>query len=537
MADSVTPMGEPPDVRRRAARAVTALLTVVTVGACASKIDTMASQRAVTVPPTTAAVAPTTTTAAATSTTLGAATTAPTTETPTTAATDPNHGFPPSWRPAPLQWSDCGSTECAKLNVPLDWSQPDGGNVTLELTRHVAKRDHKGSVLVNPGGPGGSGVDFVQSGILTSSPFDSLTENYDVVGWDPRGVGKSNAVTCGGDITGYLHLDSAPDTDAEWQQLDDAATSVSNDCGEADARLLPHISTDDSVRDMEAIRRALGDDKLTYYGFSYGTALGSQYADWFPDKVRAIVLDGVVDPTQDLEGFLAAQTAAFDRQLTAIFNNCGGLSSCPVANPAASYDDLAARLETTPLKSGDKVLGPAELAVAAVAVTYVDGSESDFVNAIDSALKGDPDPMLEVASYYYDSVDFAPYLAIECVDQPHPKGLAEWRAFSDRLEKISPRVGGSVANELIPCAQWPTPPVRKPYQPKAVGSPPILVLGNTGDAATPVEQAEKMAKGLQNGHLVISDGLGHTSYGNPCIDRISAAYLTSLTVPADGTRC
>lgn len=508
-----------------------AIASLALLAGCTSGLEARsASQRRATT------TQPTTTTTTAPSTTAP-----PTTESDTTSTAKPStatHGFPESWQPEPLAWSDCGSLECAELTVPLDWNAPDGETISLPLNRRPATGERTGAVLVNPGGPGASGKGLVENGVLAFGAFDRVSDSFDIVGWDPRGVSGNSQIDCGTNETAYLELDPGPDDATEQRELDDAASAVAQACDDNSGKLLPHISTDDSVRDMEAIRRALGDPKLSYYGFSYGTALGSQYADWFPDRVRAIVLDGVVDPTADLEQFLSAQTAAFDRQVREIFATCGGLSTCPVDDPAAAWDKLAAQLETAPIAAAGRELGPAELQVAAVATTYVAGTEEDLMQALADALDGDPGPMLAVADIYYGAVDgFASYLAIECVDQPRPNDPIEWQAFADRLEKISPLVGASVANELLPCATWPVAPVREPRAPKAIGAPPILVVGNSGDAATPIEQARDMAASLESGVLVESEGLGHTSYGNPCVDAITAAYLADLTVPTAGTQC
>lgn len=475
--------------------------------------------------------------ATSTSTTADPPATSGSSTSTTAANTVGSDGFPAQWVPPILNWSSCGSLECATLTVPLDWSKPEGTTIDLALAKSPASGDRKGSVLTNPGGPGGSGIEFVQQGVLASGAFADLHGSYDILGWDPRGVGNSEAVDCGDNTTDYLHLDSDPDDAAEQTELDNAAQAVATQCGALDPELLANISTDDSVMDMEAIRRTIGDEGLTFYGFSYGTTLGSVYADRFPDKARAIVLDGVTDPSQDLEGFLAAQTAAFERQLTSILSNCGGLETCPVEDPAALFDEVAGQLENSPLTVADGKIGPAELSVAAVAVTYVDGAELDLIPGLVDAKNGDGETLAYLADIYYGVTEFDPYLAIECVDQPHPVGNAEWEAFADRLAGISPRIGGSVANELLPCANWPVPVARTPKMPTAPGAPPILVVGNSGDAATPIEQAVKMAESLESGILVTSEGLGHTSYGNSCVDKITSAYLLDLKTPSPGTTC
>ncbi|MCB1028538.1 MAG: alpha/beta fold hydrolase, partial [Microthrixaceae bacterium] len=313
------------------------------------------------------------------------------------------------------------------------------------------------------------------------------------------------------------------------------AEQIADDCERVAANLLAHISTDSTVKDMEAIRRALGDEQLSFYGFSYGTALGSFYADEFPDRVRAIVLDGVIDPDADLEEFLTAQTQGFEDSLDDMFDSCG--SSCPDGGADALYDKLAAEVEREPIGAGSRTLGPAELATAAISATYSPGGGPGLARALSEADDGNTAALLTLARQYYDGADFTPYLAIECVDQAHPENETEWAEFVERLEEISPRLGASIGYELLPCATWPVEPVDPRPFPTATGSKPILVVGNTGDAATPFLQAEKMAARLDNAVLLTHEGTGHTSYGNACVDEITAAYLVDLTLPDNDTIC
>ena len=443
---------------------------------------------------------------------------------------DPLGGYAPE----PLSWSDCGQLQCATLVVPLDWSKPEGDTLNLAVSRRPSSGRSQGSVLVNPGGPGGSGVETVEW-VFQEPAFDELNDRFDVVGWDPRGTNSSDSVSCDDSVDDFRALDPSPDDAAETKALNDTAQQITNDCETSSADLLPHVSTSDSVKDMDALRRALGENQMTYYGFSYGTALGSFYADEFPDRVRAIVLDGVVDPDADLEEFLTAQTQGFEDALDAIFASCG--SSCPKGGTAKLYDRLAKRVESEPIGSGDLTLGPAELATAAISATYSPAEGPAFAEALTEAEDGDPSALLNLADRYYGGAEYTPYLAIECIDQAHPDGDKEWAEFVARLEKASPRLGGSIGNELLPCANWPVKPVEPRPFPKAVASNPILVVGNTGDAATPFAQAEAMAQNLDNAVLLTHEGTGHTSYGNPCVDEITAAYLVHLDVPEDGTVC
>lgn len=442
---------------------------------------------------------------------------------------DPLGGFVPE----PPNWEDCGVLQCAALQVPLDWDDLDGDSLSLAIARRPAEGDSEGSVLVNPGGPGGSGIELLDY-VFMADPFDELRDRFDIVGWDPRGTNGSEAVDCDAPVEEFRTLDPSPDDSAEAGELTDVAAEIAGDCERAAGDRLAHISTDDTVKDMEAIRRALGDERLSFYGFSYGTALGAFYAEQFPERVRAIVLDGVIDPDADLATYLAAQTRGFERALDAMLDSCG--VSCPDGGAAALYDRLADRVERAPIGTGSNTVGPAELATAAISATYSPDGGPAFADALQEADDGDPTALLMLAEQYYGT-DYTPYMSIECIDQAHPEGDAEWAAFVDDLEELSPRLGGSIGNELLPCANWPVDPVAPRPFPTATGSNPILVVGNTGDAATPFNQAEAMAEGLDNAVLVTHEGTGHTSYGNACVDGITAAYLVDLTLPAEDTVC
>ncbi len=474
---------------------------VLTAGACSAGLDANAASRPTAPPPTDYA----------------------------TPEDDPLGGFVPE----PLDWANCGVLECAVLSVPLDWDDVDGASLELAIARRPAEGDPQGSVLINPGGPGGSGVEFADR-VFLDPVFDGLRENFDTVGWDPRGTNASEAVDCDAPVDDFRALDPSPDNAAEADELTGVATEIAEDCERAASDRLAHISTDETVNDMEAIRRALGDERLTYYGFSYGTALGAFYAERFPDRVRAIVLDGVIDPDADLVTYLTTQARGFERALEAMFDDCG--ASCPDGGAAALYDRLADRVERSPIGTGNDTLGPAQLATAAISATYTPDGGPGLADALQEADDGDPTALLSLAERYY-STDYTPYLAIECIDQAHPEGDVEWAAFVDSLEGVAPRLGASIGNELLPCANWPVEPVAPRPFPSAAGSNPILVVGNTGDAATPFSQAEAMASGLDNAVLVTHEGTGHTSYGNPCVDEITAAYLVDLTLPAEDTVC
>jgi pimeloyl-ACP methyl ester carboxylesterase len=456
----------------------------------------------------------------------------------TAPATPPADGDPV---PAPLNWSPCHDEfECATLTVPLDYSEPAAGTIDLAVTRHRATDPaHRvASLIVNPGGPGGSGIAMVQHGF---GAHLGLYEQLDVVSWDPRGVGASASLDCGAGSDAFLALDPGPDSPAEQSALDTAARAIAEDC-EAHARpLLDHLATEVTVRDLEQLRRAIGDDRLTYAGYSYGSAIGLAYAERYPTRIRAMVLDGVVQPDQDLEQMLTNQTEAISHHLDEILARCATSAFCPLDDAAGTYDRIATRLEQHPLTADNGTsVGPAELAIAAVETTYDPALDARLWDALAGADRGNGSGIAGLADQYRNAVpDYVTYAAVTCVDFPHPVGADDYRAFAGRLAGRFPRVGAAIANEMLPCAFWPAPVVGRAHEPTEVtGGPPILVVGNIGDAVTPFSSATWVAEHLAGSVLLTYDGSGHTSGGrSSCIDDAVHRYLIDLVPPAVGTRC
>jgi pimeloyl-ACP methyl ester carboxylesterase len=467
------------------------------------------------------------------------------TDAPTTTVVE--QGLPAGWAPAPLAWGPCpsgprdlSSARCATLVVPLDWSDPTGPTIDLALAELPATggpAERIGTLLTNPGGPGGSGVDFI-----ASDPFGgTLGRRFDQVSWDPRGVGRSTAVRCGEDTaTRFLGADPDPDTPAEQQELDRLAEDVSSECAAQDADLLAHIGTADVARDMEAIRLALDDGALNYVGFSYGTQIGQQYAQLFPDHVRAIVLDGVVDPSLTFTQFLMGQIDGFEASFERSVAGCRtNRNRCRVDDLGTAYDQVREQVERQPIPAGTgRTLGPAELAVAAIFTGYSTDGWQRLGPALADALAGDGSALVQLSDRYHGLGGYGAYAGVVCTDTPPPATPAEWQRFADEARARSPRFGGSVANELLPCATWPVHSDAVPAPLRAPGAPPILVIGNTGDPATPLANAESVARNLSSGVLVTADIAGHTAYGvDRCVTDLVDEYLISLAVPADGTRC
>ena len=459
-------------------------------------------------------------------------------------------GFPATWTPKALTWKPCSgpsraaNEECARLAVPLDWADPGGPTIDLAIGRIRATGTRLGSLFMNPGGPGGSGLDF-----LSYQPFQAkIAKGFDLVSWDPRGVGDSTAVKCGDHVPAFLAIDPDPDTPAEQARLDAAAAAVSTECATDDADLLAHIGTPDTVRDMEAIRLALGGEAMNYVGFSYGTEIGQLYAQFFPDRIRSMVLDGVVDPAEGFTQFLSGQARAFDANFVRFDRECtrAGTTSCGVSDLGATYDEVARQVDRTPLKvasepAGRQNLGPAELAVAAVYSLYLPDGWKDLGPALADARRGDGKALMGLADSYYDLGGFAAYAGITCLDTPSPQGAPAFAAFAAEARTISARFGGSIANELLPCATWPVRPPdgRASLGPiTAPGTAPLLVIGNTEDPATPYDNAVAVAGRLGSATLLTVELAGHTAYGtSTCATRVTDAYLLDPDKPLSRTHC
>lgn len=442
-----------------------------------------------------------------------------------------------------LTWSTCGAFECTTVQVPLDHSAPDGPTIGLGVTRLRATRGPRlGSLFVNPGGPGGSGQEMVRF-------FDATgLEQYDIVGWDPRGVGASSPVACldGAEADAYLSLDLSPDTPEETAALVEGARAFGQSClTGSGADLLGHISSLDTVRDLDVMRAALGDDELHYLGVSYGTQLGALYAELFPGQVGRVVLDAPVDVNETGE---VAQTVGFDRALGNFAAWCARTPSCGLGRtPASVITGLRAdldRLDAAPLAVGGRTLTQS-LAAAGLAAFLYAGADAWplLARGVRALRQGDGAPLLALADEIngrradgtYGGL-FSAFPAITCVDRPR-LSVAEADRQWQRDQGQAPFFGYYLG-PWYTCADWPVPAT--PIPPiSGRGAGPILVVGATGDPATPYEWAQASAKALQSAVLVTYDGEGHGSYGgrSACVDKVVRAYLVRGSVPAAGVRC
>jgi pimeloyl-ACP methyl ester carboxylesterase len=453
------------------------------------------------------------------------------------------------------KWTDCDDGfECTRVLVPLDYDKPTGPQIGIATIRlRASDRERRiGSLVLNPGGPGGSGVSYARYARQVLSR--SVRQRFDVVGFDPRGVGDSSPVRCltGPRLDRWLAADPSPDSAKELATLVAANKVFARGCQQRSARLLPNVGTRDAARDIDILRAALGDKQLTYLGKSYGTVLGAVYAELFPANVRALVLDGAVDPSIGARELAREQAVGFERALAAFLRSCAKDTSCAFRGNGRlgeRFDALMAEIESAPLPTslGGRTLGPGEATLGVVAPLYNRRSGWPALGlGLAEAERGDGTILLRLFDGYverrsggsYDNLMEANY-AVNCIDRPVPKQPAELAADARVFAEQAPRFGAVLAYGALACAYWPVPPVDRPARVVARGAPPILVIGTTRDPATPMRWSESLAEQLESGVLLIHDGDGHTAYGNgvACVDDTADAYLISLKVPKDGRRC
>ena len=439
-----------------------------------------------------------------------------------------------------MTFRECGQVYlCAEMEVSANHESPDAGTVTLELGMLPAgDPDHRiGVLLVNPGGPGGDMNSFLSFGAGLS---ERLLDRFDVVGWNPRGVMGSVPHGCRDEAERLMLLDPLPDSTEEEAALDDAAREVAEACLDGLGENAHLIGTEQTVADMDLIRQALGTEQISYVGFSYGSLLGLLYADQYGANARAVVVDGVVDPTLDFEDTSVGQIRGFARVVDDLFDGCRQDPECPLsANPAEAYDQLVVRVEEAPLldAAGNVVLGPAEVPLALVMAAYAPDTWTFFYEGLASALEGDGELLQRLALSYLESADSGSFISISCTDAGR-MSQAELERLIQRLGAEAGDFGRSAAASARPCQYWadtdplPTDPIR------ATDAPAVLVIGNRGDNATPYEWAVSAAEALETGVLLTYNGQGHTSYGrHQCVNDVVDDYLIDLFLPPDDIEC
>lgn len=448
-----------------------------------------------------------------------------------------------------------GAFDCARLEVPLDYAAPGGKTARIGVLRQRATGDKIGSLLFNPGGPGGSGMSLVSSlaGGLAKSP---LSQRFDLIGFDPRGVGASTpTIDCLNDAEweadrADVDVDPSPAgverTEAENREFVERCSQRSGG-----PEVLANIGTRDVVRDVDILRAALGDEKLSYLGYSYGTRIGSQYAETFPKNVRAMVLDGALDPTETSLNRTVKQSAGFQQAFETYAADCARKPGCPLgtdpARVTAIFQSLTRPLIDAPLRVGPRLLSYDDALIGTIQALYARDFWPYLSQGISGLAAGDGRILLALGDIYFDRAPDGVYgngteafVAIGCVDEERITDRAEQAELIRLANEAAPfrDDGRGPVGALDPCAFWPSPPTSEPHVPQAAGLPPTLVLSTTGDPATPYQAGVDLAEAL-GGRLLTFEGTQHTValQGKACVDDVVNSYLIDLRLPDGETRC
>ena len=440
-----------------------------------------------------------------------------------------------------LSWKSCKQDlQCTTVLVPLDYRNPDGVAITLSLAKRPATDARRlGSLFINPGGPGGSGVDYVdyfqRKGL----------EGYDIVGWDPRGVGRSTPVSCSAvDLDRYLSLDVSPDTAREQSDLLDADREFGLACLATSGPLLKHVSTVEVARDLDLLRGLLGDEKATFYGASYGTQIGATYAELFPRRAGRMVLDGAVNLTDDTS---VTQAQGFERALRGFADWCVARKcslGATTSDVLRSVVALWQRLDSDPLRVGRRELSQQHAVAGVVGVLYANTDGYRYLlQALSTAIDRKDGRLLLLSADQlnernsrgeYGQVNYG-FPAVRCLDQ-QDLGVQGELELARAASAKAPTVGPFFGADLV-CPMWPVAAVPE-LAIDGAGAAPILVVGTTGDPATPYEYAQRMAKQLKSAVLLTYKGSGHTAYGqSACVQQRVTEYLVRAIVPRDGSTC
>ena len=467
---------------------------------------------------------------------------------------------------SPIQWAPCkaaasdetrlpAGAECGMLSVPLDYSKPDGEVAQIAMIRFKATGQKIGSLVVNPGGPGESGVEAAAS--MAPTLPQSVRERFDLVGFDPRGVANSTpAVWCNSDADNdRLRADPTVEYTPEGvAHIEKENKEFVQRCVDKMGKeFLANVGTANVAKDLDAIRAGLGDEKLTYLGYSYGTRIGALYAEAYPDKVRAMILDGAVDPNADQIEEEIRQAAAFQKAFDNYAADCANSPDCPLGTDPAKavdvYKSLVDPLVKNPAKTKDpRGLSYSDAIVGTILPLYSPSLWRHLTQALSELKDGTGDTMLAMADlymgrdaqgHYNNSTDVR--VAVNCMDKPHITDRAKVVEEDRRTREVAPFMSYGEFTGLAPldtCAFWPVPATGDQHEIKVKGLPPILVVSTTNDPATPYQAGVDLAQQL-GGTLLTFDGTQHTVVfqGNTCVDDIAARYLVDVTVPPPNTRC
>jgi pimeloyl-ACP methyl ester carboxylesterase len=455
-----------------------------------------------------------------------------------------------------LSWQPCDKYfECARLYVPFDYSRPAGPRFSLPVIKLPAAdpASRVGALVINPGGPGGSGVEYAL-GARSGEFTQEVLNRFDIVGFDPRGVGGSlPAVRCmtGPQLDTYFAVNGDPANAAQLATVISESKLYAAECARNAAALLPYMGTVNAAKDMDVLRAALGENALTYLGKSYGTYLGASYAQQFPSKVRALVLDGAVDPKASGLQLDVTQAAGFESAFGQFAAWCASQQGCPLGNSASgAVAKVAGLLSAATAHPLTNLLGDGQPANGAMlqtgiaAALYARPEWPLLKSALSGAFGGDGTILVELADSLLERNPNGTYsnladaeLSVDCVDRAWPRTVPAFAAAAAAAAKAAPLFGASNVWGSLPCAYWPVKPDELNI--RAAGAPPILVVGDLHDPATPYQWAVNLSRDLASGVLLGWNGEGHTSYfqGSSCVDNTVDSYLISLHVPRSGTVC
>ncbi|MCA5892186.1 alpha/beta hydrolase [Isoptericola sp. NEAU-Y5] len=461
-----------------------------------------------------------------------------------------------------LEWTECeDGLQCATASAPLSWQDAEAGTIELNLVRNTANAQDPsariGSLLVNPGGPGASGAEFVRSDAASDGALfgERLQDAFDIVGFDPRGVQDSTAVECLDDKGKDEFLtQSFGTTDDELAAKADAYREWGEACAKNTGDLLGHVDTQSAARDIDMLRAVLGDDTLNYLGYSYGTQLGATYAGLFPERAGRLVLDGAIDTTLSADDISKGQAVGFENALRAFVEDCQAGTECPLVG---TVDDGMRQVRAVldeayerpyPTTGSDREVTQ-NLAFYGVARTlYSQGDWSFLAQALTEVIDdGTGDLLLTAADSYNDrnldgtfsTNSSEAFSSIGCLDDRGTSNLDQMREEAAAIEEAAPTMGTFFAYGGLTCAEWPYPEVEQEFDLQAKGAPPIVVIGTTNDPATPYVWAEGLADTLDSGVLVTYEGEGHTAYSpsRSCVADVVESYLVDGKVPDDGVTC
>lgn len=452
-----------------------------------------------------------------------------------------------------LDWTPCrdGAT-CTTVEVPLDYAEPRGRRIRISLIRIPAGDDEKvGSLLVNPGGPGAPGIGYAASAEAYFG--EPIRDNFDIIGFDPRGVGESAPIDCLSDdeLDTFVASDPDPDTSRELAESEALLRRFGEGCLARSGALTRHVSTEEAARDLDIIRAALEQPKMLYFGASYGTFLGGTYADLFPDKVGRMVFDGAIDPTVPFVRWNLTQARSFETAIRAYVRYCVESDGCPLGGSVDEgitvIQDFLRDVDRQPLPTGTDRELTQGLAVLGLWAPLYDRSFWGVLDAaLADALEGDGATLLQLANAYvsrgpdgYTDNSIEALYAVNCLDRDQWLEPEELRRVEQRFVRAAPTFGRVMAAGMTACGSWSVHSGERPSALRAQGSAPILVVGTSRDPATPLVWAEGLAEQLDNGVLVRRDGDGHTGYlaGNDCVDDIVESYLVSGEVPKRTVDC